>query len=351
MDVKKDPGEPVRVAILATPETTASTLYGMYDLFRSAGRDWPLITEGRLGASAIAPEVVSVDGQPMVAANGVRVTPDRALADCPRPAVICVPEVFVPPGVSIAGRFDAPAAWLRECYAAGSLVASVCSGALLLGEAGLLKGQDATTHWAYCETLETQYPGVRVHPQQALVISGDEQRLIMAGGGTTWMDLALYLISRLVSVEEAMHVARVNLVDWHNVGQQPFARLACAAQSRDALVADAQVWIADNYRQPAPVSAMIARAGIPERSFKRRFAEATGMSPLEYIHTLRLEDAKHMLEAGDASVEAIANEVGYEDASFFGRLFRRKVGITPAQYRRKFGGLRRALSPPAGALR
>ncbi len=344
MDVKNDQKQQIPVAVLAMHETTASTLYGMYDLFHSAGRDWALVTEGRLGPSPIAPHVVSVDGQPLMAANGVRIVPDCAIDDCPLPAVICIPEVFVPPGEAIAGRFDAQADWLRRCYAAGSIIASACSGALLIGEAGLLQGQDATTHWAYCETLETLYPGVRVHPAQALVTSGDEQRLIMAGGGSTWMDLALYLIARLVSVEEAMHVARINLVDWHTVGQQPFARLARASQSGDALVADAQVWIADNYRQSAPVAAMVARAGIPERSFKRRFAEATGMAPLEYIHTLRLEDAKQMLEAGDLPVEAIANEVGYEDASFFGRLFRRKVGITPAQYRRKFGGMRRALT-------
>ena len=335
---------PCTVAVLATADTTASTLYGMYDLFRSTGRDWALVTEGRLGPSLIEARVVTADGAPVVAANGVRIVPDGAMDAGPTPTVICVPEVFVPPGTPIEGRYDAQAAWLRAAFADGAIIASACSGALLLGEAGLLRGQDATTHWAYCETLAALYPGVRVHPQQALVTSGEGQRLVMAGGGTTWMDLALYLVARLVSVEAAMQVARVNLVDWHQIGQQPFARLARAAQGRDALIADAQVWIADHYRQSAPVAAMIKRAGIPERSFKRRFAEATGLSPLEYIHTLRLEDAKQLLESGALSVEAVANEVGYEDASFFNRLFRRKVGITPAQYRRKFGGMRRALS-------
>ena len=85
-------------------------------------------------------------------------------------------------------------------------------------------------------------------------------------------------------------------------------------------------------------------SGIAERSFKRRFFQATGMSPLEYVHTMRLEEAKQMLEAGDEPVEAIANEVGYEDAGFFSRLFRRSVGLSPAQYRKRFGGLRKALN-------
>lgn len=88
---------------------------------------------------------------------------------------------------------------------------------------------------------------------------------------------------------------------------------------------------------------MVRLSGLPERTLNRRFRHATGMSPLAYVHTLRLEEAKQMLESGNAPIEAIANEVGYEDAGFFGRLFRRQVSLTPAQYRRRFGSMRHAL--------
>ena len=89
---------------------------------------------------------------------------------------------------------------------------------------------------------------------------------------------------------------------------------------------------------------MVQLSGLAERSFKRRFQQATGMSPLHYVHTLRLEEAKQMLETSDTAIHTIANEVGYEDAAFFSRLFRRHVMLTPAQYRRRFGGMRRALT-------
>ncbi|CAL96432.1 GlxA family transcriptional regulator [Azoarcus olearius] len=334
---------PLPIAILAMAETTASTLYGMYDLFMSAGRDWPLLMDGTPGAPLFAPVVVSREGRPLRAANGVTLTPDRALVDCPPPAAVCVPELAVVPGESIAGRFPAEIDWLRACHAGGSLLATACSGAVMLAEAGLLDGEDATTHWGFCAHLAREYPAVRVHPQRALVAAGEGQRLVMAGGGTTWLDLALYLIARLAGVDEAMHVARLNLIDWHHSGQQPFARLARSRQAEDALIADCQAWIADNYQRPTPVAAMVARSGLPERSFKRRFQLATGMSPMEYVHTLRLEEAKQMLEASTLAVEAVALELGYEDASFFNRLFRREVGLTPAAYRRRFGGMRRAL--------
>ena len=151
------------------------------------------------------------------------------------------------------------------------------------------------------------------------MVSGEGQRLVMAGGGTSWQDLALYLIARFVGVDAAMQVARINLIDWHAIGQQPFARLARSRQVDDAVIARCQTWIAEHYDEPSPVTAMVRLSGLPERSFKRRFQQATGMSPLEYVHTLRLEEAKQMLETNDDPIEAIANEVGYEDAGFFSR--------------------------------
>ncbi len=332
-----------RVAILALPETSASVVYGMYDLFMSAGRDWGLIAEGRPGAAVIAPKVVSCHGDSFLTVNKVRITPDDTLDACLQADVVCVPELMVPPGEPFDGRFREEIVCLRESYAAGKILATACSGAILLAEAGLLDGQEATTHWAYCELMARRYPKVIVRGQRALVASGDGQRLIMAGGGTSWLDLALYLIARLADIDIAMQTARLNLVDWHHIGQQPFARLARSRQVEDAVIARCQSWIADHYAEPSPVAAMIALSGIAERSFKRRFQQATGMSPLEYVHTLRLEEAKQMLESGSLSVEAIANEVGYEDAGFFSRLFRRHVNLTPAQYRKRFGTMRRAL--------
>lgn len=98
-----------------------------------------------------------------------------------------------------------------------------------------------------------------------------------------------------------------------------------------------------NYRTNAPVATMVSHSGIPERSFVRRFAKATGMTPISYVHALRIEEGKQMLETTDLSVEAIANEAGYEDASFFNRLFFRQTGLTPARYRLRFASLRKAL--------
>jgi transcriptional regulator GlxA family with amidase domain len=334
---------PVSIAILVFPETTASVTYGLFDLFQSAGRDWGIVTQGQPGPELMKPLLVAREGGPVEASNGVRITPHASLERCPAVDIVCIPEINLPPSTSLAGRYGDEARWLKQRFDQGSVLAAACSGTMLLADAGLLDGQDATTHWAWCDVLQERFPGVNVCAQRALVVSGEGQRLVMAGGGTSWLDLALYLIARSVGIEAAMQVARINLIDWHQVGQQPYARLARTRQVDDAVIARCQTWIAEHYQEPNPVRNMMLLSGLAERTFKRRFQLATGMSPLEYVHTLRMEEAKQMLESGQQPIEAIANEVGYEDAGYFSRLFRRNVNLTPAQYRRRFGDMRRAI--------
>lgn len=327
------------IALLATHSATASTLYGVYDLLASAGRDWDLIVNGKPGQSLFDLYVVAADTEPFRGANGITIKPDRKM-DSPVPDVIFIPELMVDPADDFAVIYQQEIAWVQRCHEAGSIIAAACSGTVLLAESGLLDDCDATIHWGYVDFLAARYPRIRVHRNRALVASGKENRLIMAGGGTTWLDLALLLVARLAGVEEAVRLSKLFLIDWHNIGQLPFASLNCARQIDDALIAKCQVWSAQNYNLAAPVAAMINFSGINERTFKRRFSSATGMSPLEYIHNLRLEEAKQMLEVSAQPVEAIANEVGYEDASFFSRLFKRKVGTTPQAYRKRFRTLR-----------
>lgn len=332
------------IAILVTTESAASVVYGMFDLLKCAGRDWPMVVDGQPGPEQLEPVLVAEKAGIVRAANGVPIEAHRSFDEVIAPTVVCVPELMISPYGPLDGLYAREVAWMRRCHAAGSLIAASCSGAMLLGEAGLLDDADATTHWAFCEVLQRRYPRARLRPHCALVASGEGQRLVMTGGGSSWMDLALYLIARYVGVEAAMQVAKLNLIDWHHVGQQPFARVASTRQSEDAVIGRCQSWIADHYAQPAPVAGMTEQSGLAERSFQRRFKLATGMTPIEYVQTLRIEEAKHLLETTEAPVEAVAGEVGYDDAAFFSRMFRRAVSLSPAQYRRRFGGLRAALA-------
>jgi transcriptional regulator GlxA family with amidase domain len=305
------------------------------------------MTKGKAGMQRIKPLVVARSEAAFRASNGVLIQPDCTLETCSRPDIVCVPDFFIMPGAPIGDRFENEVDWLRRCYANGSVMSSACSGAVLLAEAGLLDGQEATIHWAYAQALAAQFPKIRVNPAKALVVAGDGHRLLLSGGGMTWQDLALYLIARFVGVEEAVEVARVFVVAWHDLGQLPYASVMKYVPSDDAVVASCQDWLADNYSFHAPVAHMASMCGLAERTFSRRFRRATGYAPLDYVHALRLEEAKQSLERTSLNVDEVGATVGYAEPSFFRRLFRRKVGMSPAAYRRRFGGLRTAIDPSA----
>ena len=338
----------ITVALLGTPAVGAATLYGFKDFLAGTRRDWQMLHGGPAAASPFRPLVVSHDGLPFEGGNGVRITPDAGFADCPRPDVVCITDLLIPPGEPLGALYEPEVRWLRAAWEAGATLCSSCSGALLLARTGLLDGQEATSHWAYCQALAREYPSTRWEAERGLVVTGPGQRLMMAGSGVAWHMLALALIARFDSPEAAMQVARINLLSAQDTSPLAYASLLRGGRADDPLIARSQLWAAAHYAVEAPVTQMAALSGLPERTFKRRFRQATGMSPLDYVHTLRLEEAKQLLESTELPVEAVAVEVGYQDASFFGRLFRRQVALTPAQYRRRFGALDRQLRRAAG---
>ncbi|HYE39267.1 MAG TPA: helix-turn-helix domain-containing protein [Ramlibacter sp.] len=339
--------EPITVALLAVPETTAATLYGFFDALASVRRDWTLLHGGPPSDSPFRPLVVSADGRPFDAANGVRITPQCGYAACPRPDVVIVPDVQVAPGDD-SPSFAPAVQWLLHCHAQGALLASACSGALLLARTGLLDGQEGTSHWAYCDYLRKAHPRTQWHPERGLVSAGAGQRILMAGSGVSWHLLALAIVARFAGADEAMKVARINLMDLNSTNPAAYASLTHGSRAADPVVASCQQWVAMHYASTAPVARMVELSKLPERTFKRRFALATGMTPIDYVHHVRLEEAKQMLERGGDAVEAIAVDIGYSDGSFFSRLFRRKVGMSPVQYRQRFGRLARELQQMAG---
>jgi len=224
-------------------------------------------------------------------------------------------------------------------HANGAIVASVCSGSLILAEAGLLDGLEAAGHWAYREMFRDHYPKVKLQVASVLCLAGAQKRIVTAGSVASWQELAVYLVTRLCGPGHALRTAKVHLLSDHSGGQLPFAVMTPRWQQSDAVIAVCQLWIAENHACSNPVARMTARTGLSSRTFARRFREATGYQPMDYVHALRVEEAKRLLETDTGSVEEIGHLVGYEDPSSFRRLFKRKAGLTPAAYRRKFAGM------------
>lgn len=324
-----------RTAVLAMPCVGTSTVFSILDVLASVGRDWEMLHGDTPRAQVFEASLLSLDGAPYADVNGRRITPDGSLDAFGQPDLVIVPDLHLDPNLPPPEAFGPLADWIKQAHANGAMVASVCSGALLLAETGLLNGVDATTHWGYCDTIARRFPEVRLRRERILVPAGEGHRVVTAGGASAWGDLMLYLIGRLAGEQEARRVAKVYLLQPHTEGQLHYASLVAGRQHDDALVAEAQVWAADNYALATPVAAMAARCGLTERSLLRRFRKATGQTPVDYIQTLRIEEAKQMLETTDAPIEEIAAEVGYSETSSFRNAFKRRVGMAASAYRRK----------------
>lgn len=323
------------VSLVALPESTPTALYGLHEVFSAVGVAWAQLTGEQIHAPRIDARIVTVDGAPFASPVGVQVVPQGRLDDVGSCDVTIVTDLALMPDEDPRGRWPREAAWVRRRYDAGAIVCSVCTGAVLLAEAGLLDNHEATTHWSAVDLFSRCYPGVRLHPERILSPAGDAHRIVTAGGAASWEDLALYLVARLAGEAEARRCAKIFLIGDRGEGQLPFAAMARSRHSEDALIADCQRWLADHYAQPQPVKRAVERSRLPERTFKRRFRAATGYAPIEYVQALRIEEAKQMLESSDAAVDAIAAAVGYEDTAFFRQLFKRRTGVTPARYRQR----------------
>ncbi len=339
-----------RICLLAAAETSPSVLYGLLDVLGSVGAIYPEITASGNGVPAFDVKVVAAQKSPFRCYGNVVVEPDLHTGEVTQTDIVIVCDIYQPVDSPPRGRYRVETAWLRRMHAQGAVIASVCSGALMLAESGLLDGLEAACHWGYRDMFREHYPAVKLREDLVLCLSSPDQRIVTTGAVFSWQELALYLISRFCGPDEAIRTAKIYLFAQHTDGQLPFIVTTPRAQKSDALINDSQMWVAENYATSHPVAQMTARTGLSSRTFARRFRAATGYHPMDYVHTIRVEEAKQLLETTDSHVDEIAETVGYEDASSFRRLFKRKAGLTPAAYRRKFAGLVSRAGPAGHTL-
>jgi transcriptional regulator GlxA family with amidase domain len=308
----------------------------MLDVLSVTGNVWQTLTRDEPLPPPFRVRVVSVGRERFSCGNGIPVEPAAAIDEVERADIVILPELWLGPDEHLSGRYPTLIEWITARYRDGACLYSACSGALLLAETGLLNGCDATSHWGYQDLFKRRYPQVRFRPEPNLCFADAHGRIVTAGGTTSWHDLALHIISRHVSPGEAMRMAKVYLLKWHEEGQLPYEPLVRQQPHSDAAVRACEAWLREHFREPGVVARTVEYAGLPERTLKRRFKLATGLALIDYVQNLRIEEAKRLLETSDRAVDDICYETGYEDASFFRRLFKRRTGVAPAQYRRVF---------------
>jgi len=326
---------PRHVSLVALPDAVVSTLFGIFDVMNASA----LMGLSNAGSGARAPFQIEIVGEatgPLELASGVPINVQRAIETIGTSDIVIVPSVLLRPEGWEKGRYPRLVDWLHTMYDRGAVLCSACSGIFLLAETGLFDGKDATVHFSYARAFAATHPSVPIHPERVLMISGLREELVSSGASTTWHDMVLYLIARYAGSTAAQEVARLFALQWHQDGLTPYIIFEGKRDHGDSDIQSAQQWLSEHFSVATPVEEMIKRSKLAERTFKRRFANATGLPPIAYVQRLRIEDAKRRLERTDVSVDEISWRVGYEDAAFFRRLFKRITGLAPSAYRRRF---------------
>lgn len=305
-----------------------SVLIPVFDGVQSLDVTGPLEAFAIAGGYEI--RTASLGGGMVRTTSGLRIMPDGDL----REAVGPVDLLLVPGGAGARRRDPGLIRWLRVNASSARRIASVCTGAFLLAEAGLLDGKRVTTHWAQCGRLAAQYPGITVDPDPIFIKDGN---VITSAGITAGIDLALALIEDDLGRDVALAAARRLVIFLRRPGSQAqfSAQLSAQVAGRRPL-RDVQQWIAEHPAADLSVEVLAARASLSPRHFARAFAAEVGMTPGQYVDRTRLETARRHLEDTPNGIEETARACGYGTPEAMRRAFMRAFGVSPAEYRRRF---------------
>ena len=313
-----------RIVIVAFPGVQTLDVVGPAEVFSTADR----LANG--GEYEI--EVVASSPDALQTGSGLQLLPHRSLRAVRGP--IDTLMVAGGMGVARAQQDERLVHWIRSAAPRARRVASVCNGAFLLAEAGLLDGRRATTHWAACAELQRQFPTVAVDDSPIFVRDGD---VYTSAGVTAGIDLALALVEDDLGAASARDAARWLVLFLRRPGNQ--AQFSTGPSWRPAdreTLRDLQSWIADHLTADLSVPALAERAYMSPRNFARTFRREVGVTPAAYVESVRLDRARAELEAGDASVDAVAAMCGFGTVETMRRAFQRRFDVNPAAYRSRF---------------
>jgi transcriptional regulator GlxA family with amidase domain len=286
---------------------------------------------GRGAAPEYEIRTASLGGRSVQTSSGLRLAPDADLLELAGRG----PDVLIVPGGEGSRRRDPDlVGWLTERAPRAARLVSVCTGAFLLAEAGLLDGRRVTSHWAYCDSLAAQYPALAVDPDPIFIRDG---HVTTSAGVTAGIDLALALVEDDLGRDAALEIARHLVVFLRRPGNQAqfSAQLAGQLANRQPL-REVQRWITDHPAADLSVETLASQASLSPRQFARAFTAEVGMPPGRYVDRVRLEAARRRLEDTADGVEQTARSCGYGTPEAMRRAFIRALGVSPGEYRRRF---------------
>ena len=324
----------IEVTVVLLERALPSSSVAPIEIFSTAGVLWQAI-HGQAPAPRFRVRTVSLDGRPTRHMVPVRMHPEGTFTSVRHTDLIVVPTAEV--DLEESRRANAPLVpWIRRWYMRGASIAAICTGVSVVAEAGLLDGRPATTHWALVDQFRARYPRILWQPERFVT---ESDRIFCGGGVYSAIDLSLYLVEKYCGHEVAVETAKALLLESPRTWQSTYGTAPPRSAHDDDAIQKAQAWLFRNFKDEVRVEQLAAKVGMSPRNFARRFTSATGETPLGYLHRLRIDAARHLLEAGKKGVADVSEAVGYRDLAFFRRLFKRHTGTAPRAYRARFAPL------------
>jgi len=280
-------------------------------------------------------ELVLPDGEPLAQLQNYKHYPVVHVSDAANPDIVLIPA-FVSGDMSQfleANRGFIP--WIKRQYQNKSEIASFCTGAFLLGATGLLNGKPATTHVMACANFAAAFPEIVLQADKVLTAA---EGIYTSGGATSTFHLLLFLIEKHCGRPMAVQTAKLFAIDMDRYTQAYFTIFIPDKRHTDDLITEVQKRMESGYKDAATVEAFMEDIPSSRRNFVRRFKQATGITPIEYLQKTRIEAAKRLLEQTANSILGVMLDCGYNDIKAFRKVFRKEVGLTPTAYRYKFSG-------------
>jgi transcriptional regulator GlxA family with amidase domain len=257
---------------------------------------------------------------------------DRLLKDVTKTDLLIIPPTFGDTDKGIEANKEA-IQYFTKLYNNGSELASLCIGAFLLAETGLLDGKKCSTHWAYIQEFKKKYPLIEV--EDGAIIT-EHENIYSSGGASSLWNLILYLVEKYSDRETAVMISKYFALDISRDSQAAFAIFRGQRNHTDFEIQKVQDHIEKHYDDKLTIDALANLINAGRRTFERRFKEATNNTPVEYIQRVRIEAAKKSFEASRKNVSEVMFDVGYTDTKAFRDVFRKVTGLTPIEYRNKF---------------
>ena len=305
------------------------TIIGSLNLFQMANQ----YHKQHAGNDLFQIDLVGMDNNPQTYNNLFTIAPTKSIDEISATDLIIV--------AGIVGNIDQQiernrsfVEWMRNMrITSGSEIASLCRGAFLLAETGLLNGKSCATHWITHGKFQQRYPQVNLLPDK---IINEDNGIYSSGGAYSFLNLIIYLIEKYYGREVAIKCSKVAEIEIDRFDQNQFMIFQGQKEHSDAAIGKVQEYIEKHYAENLSVEKLAGRAAISQRNFVRRFKRATNNTPIEYIQRVRIEAAKKMLESTTTTVQQTMYESGYQDDKSFRTIFKRYSGLTPLEYRKKY---------------